>query len=129
MTEHRHAHADPPYECVEIDDHVCLQPISHSLAPKSVVLNTPEADAYGTHPWGFIIAHDRDGFEHRCEGAIATCTEHAHDRPGRPIWGMTGTLEGGDLTLTPSILCQLGNVAREACGFHGWVRNGKWVTA
>lgn len=132
MTIHKHARDDWldadgvawPTKCVDIDEHVCLHPIVHSSAPKGVVLNTPEADAYGTHPSGYILGHDRPGFDVRCEGHVTV-----DDCDGRPTWTQTGTLEGGDLTLSPSILCQLGNVANEPCGFHGWVRDGKWVTA
>lgn len=123
ITDHRHAGGQT--NCVEIDPHVCLQPISHSLAPPGVVLNTPEAEKYGEHAWGYIVGHDREGFDVRCEGAVRTCHEHAEPR----LWDETGTLQGGNLTLTPSILCQLGNVGGDVCGFHGYVRNGRWVPA
>ena len=126
---HRHA-ADEAAEaqrCVEIAPNVCLHPIDHSNAPTGMVLNTPEADAYGTHPSGFIIGHDRPGFDVRCEGFVSFDTCPASGE--RNTWQITGTLEGGDLTLSPSILCRLGNVANEPCGFHGFVRDGKWVPA
>jgi Family of unknown function (DUF6527) len=126
---HRHAHLDPdePNTCVEIDEHVCLSPTHHSLAPAGIVINSPEGEAYGYHHAGFIVAHDRAGFDVRCEGFITTddCERYA----GRPRWSMTGSLEGGDLTLSPSILCTLGSVAGQPCGFHGFIRDGKWVPA
>lgn len=120
-----HEHASGRENCVEIAPNVCLQPVDHSNAPTGVVLNTPEADAYGTHLGGFIVGHDRPGFDVRCEGAVMVC---GHS-DGRATWTMTGSLEGGDLTLSPSILCRLGNVSGEPCGFHGFVRDGKWVPA
>lgn len=117
-------------KCVEIDDHVCLQPIDGSNAPAGVVLNTPEADAYGTHLAGFIVGHDRPGFDVRCEGFV-----HVDGKSGNQ-WAMTGTLEGGDLTLSPSILCRagtpddpIGQLAANQCNFHGYVRDGHWVPA
>jgi hypothetical protein len=110
-------------KCVEIDEHVCLQPFDHSNAPAGVVLNTPEADAYGDHLGGFIFGHDREGFDVRCEGAVHVCGH------GGNSWSMAGSLEGGDLTLSPSILCRLGSSTVAECGFHGFVRDGKWVPA
>ncbi len=126
---HVHAHEEPgeAHRCVEIGEHVCLHPIHHSNAPAGVVLNTPEADAYGTHLGGFIVGHDREGFDVRCEGFVTT--DDCPMTAGRACWSMTGTLEGGDLTLSPSILCRLGNVANMPCGYHGFVTNGKWVPA
>ena len=123
---HTHVHGDE-LTCVEIDPHVCLQPVEHSNAPTGTVLNTPEADAYGTHLSGFILGHDREGFDWRCEGAVSidTCPTIG----SRATWLMAGSLEGGDLTLSPSILCRLGSVSGEECGFHGFVRDGKWVSA
>lgn len=122
---HRHPFYDP--KCVEIDEHVCVRPFVRSLAPKGMVLNTPEADAYGDELAGFMFAHDRAGFDVRCEGAVTV--KRAEGESG-PIWQMSGSLEGGDLTLSPSILCIYGSVGtNEQCGFHGFVRNGKWVPA
>ena len=73
---------------------------------------------------GSCLGHDRSGFDVRCEGFV-----RVHAEEGRPVWSMTGSLNGGDLTLSPSILCRLGNVTNEPCGFHGFVRDGKWVPA
>jgi len=127
VTDHRHAgdEAGEAQRCVAIAEHVCLQPIDGSDAPAGVVLNTPEADAYGTHLAGFIVAHDRPGFDVRCEGFV-----HVDGKAGNQ-WAMTGSLDGGDLTLSPSILCVLGSGtgSDERCGFHGFVRDGKWVPA
>lgn len=113
-----HEHAGGDRGCTEVARNVCLRRIDRSLAPPGVVLSTPEADAYGTRLGGFIVAHDREGLEVRCEGFVDL------DR-----WSMTGSLEGGDLTLNPSILCRLGSASVRECGFHGWVRDGKWVPA
>jgi hypothetical protein len=72
---------------------------------------------------GFLFGHDREGFDVRCEGFVGVAEAHAHR------WAMTGSLEGGDLTLSPSILCTLGSITNQPCGFHGFVQNGKWVPA
>lgn len=127
MTAHAHAHDEvgEPQKCVEIDDHVCLQPIDGSNVPPGagIPINSPEGEAYGTHLGGFIVGHDRHGFDVRCEGFV-----HVDGGSGNQ-WAMTGSLEGSNLTLSPSLLCRLGNVANELCGFHGFVRDGKWVSA
>ena len=122
---HRHAHHDEP-KCVEINEHVCLQPIDGG---GEGIFRRDEAGELVPVPRyfaGFIISHDRDGFEHRCEGFVRV----ALDRDG-PVWTMSGTLEGGDLTLSPSILCVLGTAdgGDARCGFHGFVQGGKWVAA
>lgn len=126
----RHAHHGGDVHCTEIAPNVCLRPVVHSNAPKGVVLNTPEADAYGDHLSGFIIAHDRNWPQPwRCEGAVNIDRCGAFEERNR--WDMTGTLEGGDLTLSPSILCVLGAGPPDqgTCGFHGYVRDGRWVPA
>lgn len=118
---HVHAYrvADPP-KCVEIDPHVCLQPISGGGEGVSNADGSPVPEYFA----GYIVGHDRPGFDWRCEGFVRTAAE------GQPRWEMTGTLEGGDLTLSPSILCRLGTAdPASECGFHGWVRDGKWVSA
>lgn len=129
---HRHAREDPGdgQKCVEIDEHVCLQPIDGSNAPAGVVLNTPEADAYGTHLGGFIVGHDRPAIDVRCEGFVHVDGQGGHN------WTMTGSLDGGDLTLSPSILCRAGTpedpmarLVANQCQFHGYVTDGKWVPA
>jgi hypothetical protein len=126
---HTHVHwiDGPPYEpkCVEIDEHVCLQPINgggegiYTKNDDGTMSPVPQYFA------GFIMGHDREGFEHRCEGFVAIDKVHHPEKH----WEMTGTLEGGDLTLSPSILCVLGSATTEKCGFHGFVQNGKWVPA
>lgn len=102
---HRHYVAEA--ECVEIDAAVCLSPVAHA-----------------GHLGGFIFAHDRVGHEVRCEGMVRVC-----ECVPRPRWTLTGSLAAGDLTLHPSILCRLGSVDAEECGFHGWVRAGRWIPA
>jgi hypothetical protein len=125
VAEHRHY--APRRGCTEIAPNVCVRPFFRPLAPKGMVLNTPESDAYGDELAGFLVAHDRAGFDTRCEGGVTV--KRGDGEPG-PVWAMTGTLEGGDLTLSPSILCVYGGLAtQEKCGFHGWVRNGQWVPA
>lgn len=124
---HKHAHDEvgEPQKCVAIAADVCLQPIDASNVPAGagIPVNSPEAEPYGTHLAGFIVGHDREGFDVRCEGFVGVDGRHGNN------WSMTGSLEGGDLTLSPSILCRIGNVSGEGCGFHGWVQNGAWVPA
>lgn len=67
-------------------------------------------------PWGAILAHPLpDGGI--CEGALAfDGPVQQRVEPDRPRW----TVERLDpLTLSPSVLCD--------CGFHGFVREGRWV--
>ena len=123
---HRHAHDEDgePQKCVAIADHVCLQPIDGSNVPpgSGIPINSPEGEAYGSHLAGFLVGHDRPGLEVRCEGFVGVDGQHGNN------WTMTGSLDAGDLTLSPSILCRLGSGSTEECGFHGYVREGRWVT-
>lgn len=126
---HRHAHRDPPYKCVEIDPHVCLQPLSGG---GEGITNAKTGEPVPEYFAGFIIGHDRAGFDVRCEGVVHVARQGATG----PTWSVSGSLEGGDLTLKPSILCMMGSLddPREVgpgsrCGFHGFVRNGRWLPA
>jgi hypothetical protein len=108
-----------PVACTEIDPAVCLRPTSHGGAPH--VTNPDGSIAGGTteHLAGFIVGHDAADLPHRCEGALSV---DPHFAETSPVWTMTGSLEGGDLTLSPSVLCKRDQ-------FHGFVRDGKWVPA
>jgi hypothetical protein len=66
---------------------------------------------------GFITGHDAPDLPVRCDGAI-----FVQPFEGRPVWAASGSLEGGDLTLSPSILCRRDQ-------FHGFVTSGTWVPA
>lgn len=108
MAEHRHQRESWGYgepKCVEIGDHVCIQQMGR--------VNKP--DGYVS---GFIVAHDVDGEEFRCEGAINVDPELTKD--GK-VWTMTGSIAGGDLTLSPSVLCTTHPE------FHAYVVDGKWT--
>lgn len=124
---HQHAHRDPPYKCVAIDPAVCLQPISGGGEGISRRLPDGTTEPVPEYFAGFILAHDREGFDHRCEGMVHVERQGADD----PAWTMSGSLDGGDLTLSPSVLCTLGSAdgATSPCGFHGFVRDGKWAPA
>ena len=98
--------------CEEIGAGVCIRP---SLTWRSDRGET-KADARTV---GYVIAHVVGDDEVRCEGA--TMTELGFGPT--EIWTQTGTLEGGDLTLAPSIVCRTHPAA------HGFVRDGKWVPA
>lgn len=68
---------------------------------------------------GAIISHKKDDAPHGvCEGSI-WIKGSPKIFGDHPVWEMTGTEEAP--TFTPSVLCH--------CGFHGWIREGKWVSA
>lgn len=124
MTHRHYGDDDALDRCFEIDAAVCLRPAYHGGDPDVTDADGQTAGGPNEHLSGFIFAHDRPGLEWRCEGYVNIDT----DRPGRHVWTMSGSLEGRDLTLNPSILCRLGSVSTEECGFHGWVRDGKWIS-
>lgn len=65
--------------------------------------------------YGFIETHPRPDNGQPCEGGIALRTAEVK----HPSW----VVESVDpITLSPSILCK-------GCGTHGFVTDGKWVTA
>lgn len=75
----------------------------------------PDVDRYGAlleHP----LASAETG---RCMGSLTFRSEVALKlEPRVPMW----TVESWDpLTISPSVLC--------ACGFHGFIRGGRWVPA
>lgn len=116
---HEHATRDGP-KCVDVGPTTCLSPFR---------------DSHGHDLAGFIFAHDRPDLAWRCEGAVFVVQVE-----DRPVWSMSGSLEGGDLTLAPSILCKAPLLEEKPeggyrirpgteCGFHGFVRNGAWVPA
>lgn len=105
---HGHPWDEGTVTCVEIAPDVCLTPI---------VSATPDQP----HDEGYWFCHDVPGADHRCTGRVLTVNQ----RDGGPVWTQTGSLDGGDLTLNPSVLC----TAPGSHTFHGWVRDGQWVSA
>lgn len=90
--------------CTPIGPEVCLQETVHG------------ADE---HLAGYHFCHEKVGGGPRCVGGVNVDT----DIPERKaFWTQTGSLTGGDLTLTPSILCTNDQ-------YHGFVQQGKWVPA
>jgi hypothetical protein len=108
MTDHLHANDE--WKCVEIGPDVCLSPFYHGD---------------DEHLAGFFVSFDLPGDEgSRVPGAVNVDPHFAGERP---IWTMTGSLDGGDLSLSPSVLMKSpGAPERER---HGYVTNGKWVPA
>ena len=112
-TQHEHSWDPEGPVCTEISTDACLTPM-----------------VQGEHPTGrlgFWFGHELPGGGPRCMGAVPTVSPD-----GGPTWQQTGTLEGGDLTLSPSVNCiQPTGAGRDRHGrdFHGWVHDGKWVTA
>jgi len=98
-----HRHHRP--KCIEIPSAsgvgVCLTPISHGD---------------DRHPAGFIIGHEIAGDRWRCEGGVTIDDAHFEHK-----WSMTGSLEAGDLMISPSILC------RAHPDFHAYVTAGRWT--
>ena len=121
------SHQHPSERCVDIGSGVCLRPTVHGGNPDVTDSKTGEiAGGPVEHLYGFIVAYEWPGSEERLEGAVAV-DEHAPVR-----WDMTGSLEGGDLTLSPSIQAYeyvSGDDAHGHPTIHGFVRNGKWVPA
>ena len=107
MTAHRHPYDDDP-RCTEVGPTVCLRPTIHGD---------------DEHLAGFIVAYDWPGSGVRLEGAVSV-----DPHLGSVLWSMTGSLEGGDLTLSPSIQAY---DSRDPSGrkatIHGYVTNGAWV--
>lgn len=93
--------APRPSKCIEIGPTFCLAPTSTNDGTLA----------------GFIAGHDAPDLPVRCDGVVFVQPVDNH-----PMWSMTGSLEGGDLTLSPSVLCKRDQ-------FHGFVTNGKWVPA
>lgn len=103
MAEHRHSWGDDDgIVCTSISPEVCLTPIRST---------DPGAR-------GFWFGHEAVDHEYRCMGRVPTTGDHA--------WTETGTLDGGDLTLSPSILCRY-PAGEHSHEFHGFVRDGRWV--
>lgn len=109
--DHGHVWDSDAYPCTPISEDVCLTP--YSVADP----DGPPGDD------GYWFCHDVPGSDHRCHGRVALRRED-----GGPVWTQTGTLGGGDLTLSPSVLC-IYKAAALSHEFHGWVRDGKWVPA
>lgn len=103
---HRHVSGLGARLCEPIGPDVCLRPFVHGD---------------DQHISGFFLAFDvpdNDGY--RSEGAVNVDPHFAGERP---VWTMTGSLEGGDLTLTPSIRTR--RVGDQE--WHGYITNGRWV--
>lgn len=122
---HRHPYSER--NCVEVGPTVCLSPTFHGGNPD--VTNSVDGSIAGgpvEHLYGFIVAYDWPGSDVRLEGAV--CVDP--DAGAGARWEMTGSLEGGDLTLSPSIQAY---DSRDPSGrvptIHGYVRNGAWVPA
>lgn len=122
---HKHAPWHDDLEnCTEVGPSVCLRPTVHGGNPDVTESATGEiAGGPDEHLYGFIVAYDWPDAEWRLEGAV--CVD-PHGAPGA-VWGMSGTLEGGDLTLEPSIQAY---DSRDPSGrvptIHGYIRNGQW---
>jgi len=73
----------------------------------------PDVEKYGAN-----VEHDKPGGV-RCTGYVTfdSPTARKIEPPGRAMW----KVESWDpLTLSPSVHC--------ACGFHGYIRSGRWVS-
>lgn len=121
---HRHGYGDPE-RCTEVSPAVCLRPTVHGGDPD--VTNSADGSIAGgetEHLYGFIVAYDWPGADVRLEGAVAV-------DPHAPVrWEMTGSLEGGDLTLSPSIQAyDSRDPGDRKPTIHGYVRDGAWVPA
>lgn len=72
---------------------------------------------------GIIVGHVHEDGE-ICEGAVLFDTPENHrGEEGRPLWQVESL---DPLTISPSILM---SPDKGGCGLHGWVREGRWVSA
>lgn len=64
----------------------------------------------------------------RCAGAIFFDTPAARAALAEPrnFWQVSSW---DPLTISPSVLCRGRNADGSECGFHGFIRGGKWVPA
>jgi hypothetical protein len=110
-------------DCTEIGPTVCLRPTHHGGSEHITNADGSMAGGPVEHLAGFILAYDWPGEDERLEGGV-NVDPHFADHA---TWAMTGSLEGGDLTLSPSIQCYL--MDGKTPSIHGYVRNGKWESA
>jgi len=69
--------------------------------------------------WGAILAHPHPVTGNECEGSLTFDGPVQRQlEPARPKWQVESW---EPLTISPSVLC--------ACGDHGFIRQGRWVTA
>lgn len=117
----RHQH--PSDRCVDIGSGVCLSPTVHGGDPDVTDSKTGEIAGGPTeHLAGFVVSYEWPGEPGRLQGAI-TVDPHL---PGG--WTIdSGSLEGGDLTISPSIQAYAEDGKTPTV--HGFVRGGKWVAA
>lgn len=93
---------------IRLGDGVSLTPTQHALSCPTQAQGADESVS------GYILQHPKhDGTPDFCEGHVPTCVHCAY---GRDVWNVVSVKP---ITLTPSCLCH--------CGFHGFVRDGKWV--
>jgi hypothetical protein len=125
---HRHGWPYNDHEpgCTDVSPTVCLRPTVHGGNPDITTADGAIAGGPDEHLEGFIVAYEWADSDVRLEGHVRVDP----DIPEGPCWQMTGTLEGGDLTLTPSIQAY---DARDPDDrkptIHGFVTSGKWVPA
>ena len=124
---HRHAPWHDDLErCTEVGPTVCLRPTVHGGDPDVTNQDGTIAGGEVEHLAGFIVAYDWPGADYRLEGAVSV-DPHLGEQA---TWQMTGTLEGGDLTLTPSIQAyDARDPSARIPTIHGFVTNGAWVPA
>lgn len=123
---HKHAPWQGLDRCTEVGPTVCLRPTVHGGDPDVTNADGTIAGGETEHLAGFIVAYDWPGVEYRLEGAVNVDT----DFPSSARWEMTGTLEDGDLTLSPSIQAyDSRDPGNRTPTIHGWVRDGQWVPA
>lgn len=107
MTMHSHLISG---ECTETGPTTCFRPFAHTDGDGSA------------HIGGYFFFHDQPRTNYnqgnRCMGTVVICT----CKDTRDVWTESGSLAGGDLTISPSILCVNHN-------FHGFLTDGAWADA
>lgn len=93
-------------------------------------LNPKWVDVPDEPRFGALIEHPNPRTETgRCCGHVyldGPVTRRVLSDPERRIWAVQSW---DPLTISPSVLCRGRNTDGTECGFHGFIRDGKWVPA
>ncbi len=77
---------------------------------------SPAGQPDAPRPAGLMLEHPAATPSGRCHGAVFWWRPPQDLAAGRALWRI---VQREPLTLEPSLRCQ--------CGYHGWIRDGRWV--
>lgn len=100
----------PKVKCYPMGPTVCIRRAGRTGKPRGYIS-------------GYIVSHHVALGQPRCEGFVCIDPEIAKPRGDGALrlWVATGSIETGDLTLSPSIEC---TTHRE---WHAHIQDGKWT--